>query len=109
MIALFLATFEFAMLITNKNKKLSLIVTMLITFSPLVHWWFAVNNLVEMIVFAEIAIVLIDKYLLESNFKKRIFYKKLLHSETIYTSDIYEKEKFHSKEKVYTKYKFNNN
>ena len=78
MIALFLATFEFAMLITNKNKKLSLIVTMLITFSPLVHWWFAVNNLVEMIVFAEIAIVLIDKYLLESNFKKRIFLSSMV-------------------------------
>ena len=72
MIALFLATLEFAMLITNKNKKISLIVTMLITFSPLVHWWFAVNNLVEMIVFAEVAIVLVDKYLLESNFKKKI-------------------------------------
>lgn len=74
MIALFLATFEFAMLITNKNKKLSLIATMLITFAPTVHWWFAVNNLIEMIVFAEIAILLIDKYLNERKFWKKVLF-----------------------------------
>ena len=78
MIALFLATFEFMMLITRKNKKVSFIATMLITFSPTIHWWFAVNYLVEMIVFAETAIVLLDKYLKENLYWKRLIYSLII-------------------------------
>ena len=78
MIALFLATFEFMMLITKKNKKVSFIATMLITFSPTIHWWFAVNYLVEMIVFAETAIVLLDKYLKENLYWKRLIYSLII-------------------------------
>ena len=44
-IALLLVTFEFGMLITNKNKKLSLVLAIMIALSPTVQWWFAVNRI----------------------------------------------------------------
>lgn len=77
-IALFLATLEFTMLITNNNKKLSFIGTILIAFSPVVHWWYATNYLIEMIVFAEVAIVLINKFFKEENSNKRILYSTII-------------------------------
>lgn len=73
-IALFLATFEFTMLITNKNKKISLIITLLVVCAPTIQWWYATNFLIEMIVFAEVAIILLDKYMNTQNFKLRLLY-----------------------------------
>lgn len=70
-ICLLLVTFEFLMLLTNKNRKLSLAGSFLIAFSPVIEWWFAVNYLVEMILFAELAIIAIDKFMLSDNFKIR--------------------------------------
>lgn len=63
LVCLFLSTFEFGMLISKKNKKLSLILALLLTFSPLVQWWYSVNALVEMLIFAQTAIVLINLYM----------------------------------------------
>lgn len=73
-IMLIMVTFELMMIITNKKKKLSLLGTMLIALSPIVSWWFSINGLVEMLISMQLAIVLLDKYMLETNFKKRILY-----------------------------------
>lgn len=73
-LALFLASFEFLMLITNKNKRLSFVGAIIILFSPTIQWWYATNSLIEMIVSAEIGIVLFDKYFKEKNFKLRTIY-----------------------------------
>ena len=73
-IFLFLISFEFGMLVSNKNKMLSMTYAFLVTFSPMVQWWFAINGTVELIFFAELAILLLDRYLLDSNFKNRILY-----------------------------------
>ena len=73
-IMLTLITFELMMVITNKNKKLSILGTMLIAFAPIISWWFSINGLVEMLIAMQLAIVLLDKYMLETNFKKRILY-----------------------------------
>lgn len=73
-IMLIMVTFELMMVITNKKKKLSLLGTMLIALSPIVSWWFSINGLVEMLISMQLAIVLLDKYMLETNFKKRILY-----------------------------------
>ena len=70
-IALFMASFEFLMLITNKNKRLSLVGAIIILLSPTIQWWYSTNALIEMIVSAEIGLVLFDKYFKEESFKLR--------------------------------------
>ena len=71
-ISLFLVTFEFAMIITNKNKRLSLITAFMISLAPNVQWWFATNGVVEMFVFGQLALILLYKYMNTENLKSRI-------------------------------------
>uniref|UniRef100_UPI0039B8B979 DUF7657 domain-containing protein n=1 Tax=Candidatus Ruminimicrobium bovinum TaxID=3242779 RepID=UPI0039B8B979 len=73
LVFLFLFTFEFLLLITNKNKILSLFGTLLITFSPAIHWWFTCNGIVEMIIYGELAILMLNRYMLIKNFIERFF------------------------------------
>lgn len=73
-IALFMVTFEFSMLFTKKNKILSLLGAFMVTLAPMVQWWFAVNGIVEIFVFGELAILLLYKYMNTESFKKRCFY-----------------------------------
>lgn len=73
-LALFLASFEFLMLITNKKKSLSFIGATMIVFSPTIQWWYATNSLMEMIIAAEVGLVLFDKYLKSDNFKLKTLY-----------------------------------
>lgn len=77
-LALFLASFEFLMLITNKNKRLSFGGAIVILLSPTIQWWYATNSLIEMIVSAEIGIVLLDKYFKQENFKLRTLYMAVM-------------------------------
>lgn len=72
LIFLFLISFEFGMLLTNKNKILSFSYALLVTFSPLVQWWFAVNGLVEQLIFGQLLILLINWYMIIDNYKKRL-------------------------------------
>lgn len=62
-IALFMVSFEFCMLLTKKNKALSVAYAFLITFSPIVCWWVAINGLVEMLIFGQLAVIIIYYYL----------------------------------------------
>lgn len=73
-LALLMASFEFLMLITNKNRGLSFIGSIVILLSPTIQWWFSTNALIEMIVSAEIGLVLFDKYLKEKRFKLKTIY-----------------------------------
>ncbi len=61
-IALFLVSFEMMRIITGDKRGLSAVGALLITLSPLVQWWFAVNGLVEMLVGGQLAIVLFHHY-----------------------------------------------
>ena len=72
LIALFLVSFEMGMLITKKNKTLSLAYSILITFSPVVQWWISVNALVEMLIFGQLAILLIYHYMNTEDYRKRL-------------------------------------
>lgn len=72
LVALFLVSFEMGMILTKKNKTLSLVYTLLLTFSPVVQWWFAINSLVEMLIFGQLAIILIDKYFNVSSYYTRL-------------------------------------
>ncbi len=73
LIVLFLATFEMGMLVSDRNKKLSLIMSILVTFSPVVQWWFS-TSAGEVIIYTEIAMLLFNKYLSE----KKIWVRMLL-------------------------------
>lgn len=72
LIALFMISFEFGRLITEDKRGLSFALAVLITGSPVVQWWFAVNYLVELLVFGMLAILLINIYLKKEEFKIRI-------------------------------------
>ena len=71
LIVLCLCTFDLLMIISKKNKTLSLIGTFMIVCSSMVQWWF---NVSDMIIYGEIALILLYKYLNTENFKKRLIY-----------------------------------
>ncbi len=62
-IALFLVSFEFGRFLTKDQRVLSVVYATLLTFSPVVQWWFSVNGLVEMLVAGQMMIVLTDRYI----------------------------------------------
>lgn len=72
LVFLFLVSFEFGMLLTNKNKTLSCAYALLITFSPAVQWWFAINGLVEQLIFGQLGVLLINWYMNIEDYKKRL-------------------------------------
>lgn len=73
-LALFLVMFELAMILTKKNKLLSLLAAIMITLAPMIQWWFAINGIVELFVFGGLAIVLLEKYMTTTDLKKRAIY-----------------------------------
>ena len=77
LIALMLISFEFFMLLTNKNKKLSLVFMLIITFSPAVQWWYS-NFITDILIWGMLALILIDKFLREKLFRKRCIYMALI-------------------------------
>ncbi|WP_407432206.1 hypothetical protein [Methanobrevibacter sp.] len=71
-VVLTLVSFEMGMLLTNKNKILSLSYAILVILSPLVQWWFAINGLVEQLIFGQLGVVLINFYMNTIDYRKRI-------------------------------------
>lgn len=67
-IALFMTSFEFGRLITKDNRKLSLVYGVMVVLAPAVQWWFAINGFVEMLIFAQLSIILLKKYMLTNNY-----------------------------------------
>ena len=84
LIALFIVTFEFMMILTKGKKKnignkyLSFIGAIIVSLSPIIQWWFAVNGIVEIFFFGELALILLYKYLNCSNIKYRFLYLLLM-------------------------------
>lgn len=74
MIVLFMVTFEFGMLLTKSNKKLSVVIAFLISFAPVVQWWFAINGLVEMLIYIQLSILMLWKYMNTKESLRRIPY-----------------------------------
>lgn len=63
LIALFLVSFEMFMLISNRDKRLSSAGACLIALAPVVQWWFAINGFVEMLIFAQLSVLLLYRYM----------------------------------------------
>lgn len=55
----------------SSKKRISFLYALILTMSPVVQWWFAINGLVEMLLFGQLAILLFMKYLQERCFWKR--------------------------------------
>ncbi len=68
LVALMLISFEFCMLITNKNKFVSACGMLLITFSAATQWW----NSTGILIWGMLALVLIDKFMLSEKYKTKI-------------------------------------
>lgn len=58
-VAMLLGSFELCMILTNKNKKLSLAGMVIISFSSAVQWWYCMDCLI----WGQIILVLIDKFM----------------------------------------------
>jgi len=78
LVVLALVSFEMGMLITNRNKVLSLSYTILIVLSPFVQWWFAINGLVEQLIFGQLGVLLIHFYINTEDYRKRVIYAFLM-------------------------------
>lgn len=77
LIALFLVTLQTGLLITKQNRGLSVALATFITFAPFVQWWFAINGLVEMLVFGQLAILLLYYYMNTDNLLRRFTFAGL--------------------------------
>ncbi len=71
LVFLFLISFELGMILSKKNKLLSLLMAILVTFSPMVQWWFAVNGMAEILIFGELALVALYYYINSNSLFKR--------------------------------------
>lgn len=58
LVAMLLGAFELCMVVTNKNKKISLIGSIIITFSAAVQWWYCLDSLI----WAQIILVLANLF-----------------------------------------------
>lgn len=67
---LLIVSFDFMMLITERDRKLSIGGSFLIVFSSALQWWFAINGFAEMLIFGEGFILLFDKWMKE---KRNLF------------------------------------
>ena len=70
MIVLFLSWFELGMLITDGQKKLSVMLSVCVSFAPFLQWWFAINGLFEMLIYGA-CFVLGSNYLVSRAFNPR--------------------------------------
>ena len=70
LVVLLLVSYEFFKMLTG-NKKYAAAGGFLIALAPLVQWWFAINGLVEMLVFAQLSLLMLQWYMKISDFRKR--------------------------------------
>lgn len=66
-----LVSFEFGRYITKGNNKLAFLYSFLVILSPVVQWWFSINELIEIIIFGQALILILDSYLKTDSFKKK--------------------------------------
>lgn len=62
MVFLFLVSLEFGMLVFKNKKSLAAVYAFCVTFSGWVVWWYAINCLVEMLIFGQAIVLMINGY-----------------------------------------------
>lgn len=73
-LGLFFVSFELAMMLGKENKRLAVIYGLLVTWAPIVQWWFAVNGLVEMLILGQLAMIMVDRYFKTRRYGLRFLY-----------------------------------
>lgn len=63
LVFLFLTAFDFFCLLTKDRRLPSLLGAVLISFAPVVQWWFFINGLVEMLIFMMGAVLALHHFL----------------------------------------------
>lgn len=71
-IALFLASFEMGRILTKDNRPFSLVYACMILFAPIVQWWYAINGLMEMLIYMQYSVVLLRLYMKETGTVKKL-------------------------------------
>ena len=71
LIALFMVSFEFGRIITDDNRRISVLYALMVSFAPAVQWWFAINGFVEMLFFMQLSIIAFSIYLKSSSILKK--------------------------------------
>lgn len=75
LIVLFMVSFEFGnQLLTKDRRGLAFVYALFIALAPQVQWWFSTNALVEMLIFGQIALLFLGRYLDTSSYGKRFLY-----------------------------------
>ena len=78
LIALAMISFEFGRYITNDNRLLAFVYSVMVVFSPTVQWWFAINGFVEMLFFFQLSLLCLDRYLKTDNSLRRWMYAVII-------------------------------
>lgn len=68
---LILVSYELCSIITNKNKGISVVATIIIVFSGAVQWNYS-NAFVDILIFGQLALVLLDKFMNSDKFKIKL-------------------------------------
>ncbi|MFU2164215.1 hypothetical protein ACMZ6Z_05355 [Streptococcus pluranimalium] len=82
LIGLFLLSFEFSMILTKKNKLLSIIGSFWITFTPSIQWWF-MQHLGDIIFFSLALMVGVYQYLRQKKLLNKLLFSFLIGSSII--------------------------
>lgn len=78
LVALLLVSFDLGVLILNNKRGLALMMALMISFAPFVQWWFAINGLVEMLVFGFSAVLVFNRYLQTTSYLRRAEYGAII-------------------------------
>ena len=72
LVFLLLVSFEFCRLLTDDNRKFSIAYASLVALSPIVQWWYSINEFVEMLIFGQGAILLFKYFFQPLSLTKKI-------------------------------------
>lgn len=68
----FLVSFEFGRILTKDDRMYAAAYAFLIALSPQLQWWFSINAFAEMLIFGQLSIVLLKRYIYAENLKRKI-------------------------------------
>lgn len=78
LVVLFLVSIEMGMLLSCGRKGVSIAFAMLVAFSTVVQWWFAVNGIAELLIFGQGLVLTLHHYLRTESMRVRIMQAILL-------------------------------
>ena len=71
-VALILVSFEMGMLLAEKRKSLAFLFTVMVCLAPVTQWWYAVNAFPDMLIYGQLAVLLVYYYFTSNRYCIRI-------------------------------------